>query len=95
TAVMTAVKPKLPMMVRGYADHAAAPIVMALAMAMASEFLPEGEAKNKIVKATDLMLSASMMEGADKFLNIESLVASVFSKLPPEALAVIEAPAAE
>lgn len=94
-ALMTTIKPKLPMMVRGYADHAAAPMVVALAMALASEFLPEGDAKNKVVKATDLMLNASFMEGADKFLDVEKLIDTVFSKLPPEALVALEAPAAQ
>lgn len=91
-AVMTAVKPRLPMMVRGYADHPAAPIIAAIAMAFAAEFLPEGDAKGKVVKATDLMLGASFMEGADKFLNVEKLVSDVFAKLPPEARVAIENP---
>lgn len=94
-ALMTTIKPHLPMMLRGYADHAAAPAIIALGLALASEFLPEGDAKNKVVAGTDLMLNASFMEGADKFLNVEKIIDSVFSKLPPEALAVLEAPAAQ
>lgn len=90
-AVVGVLKPRLPMMVRGYADHVLAPVVVALAMAVASEYIPAGKNKDKIVKLSDMMLKASMMDGADKLLNVEALVEGVMAKLPPEAKAFIEA----
>lgn len=90
-AVVGVLKPRLPMMVRGYADHVLAPVVVAMAMAVASEYVPAGKNKDKIVKLSDMMLKASMMDGADKLLNVEALVEGVMAKLPPEAKAFIEA----
>lgn len=89
-AVIKAAKSKAPMMVRGYLDHPAAPALMALALVSASEFLPEGPTKVKIVKAADLMLVSSMVDGADKFLNLESLMDQVFNGLPPEVKTALE-----
>lgn len=90
-AVVKAAKAKAPMMVRGYLDHPAAPAVMALALVSLSEFLPENPTKAKIVKAADLMLVSAMVDGADKFLNLESLLDQVFNGLPPEVKTALEA----
>lgn len=89
-AVMKMIKPKLPMMLRGYADHAAAPAVIALAVALASEFVPESASKEKLLKASDLMLNAAVMEGADKLLNIEAIIDGVLSQMPKEAAELIQ-----
>jgi len=90
-AVVKAAKAKAPMMVRGYLDHPAAPAVMALALVSLSEFLPENPTKAKAVKAADLMLASAMVAGADKFLNLESLLDQVFNGLPPEVKTALEA----
>lgn len=90
-AVVKAAKAKAPMMVRGYLDHPAAPAVMALALVSLSEFLPDNPTKAKIVKAADLMLVSAMVDGADKFLNLESLLDQVFNGLPPEVKTALEA----
>lgn len=89
-AVVKAAKAKAPMMVRGYLDHPAAPAVLALALVSLSEFLPENPTKAKIVKAADLMLVSAMVDGADKFLNLESLLDQVFNGLPPEVKTALE-----
>lgn len=89
TAVIKAAKAKAPMMVRGYLDHPVAPALLAVALVSCSEVLPEGVNKAKICKAADLMLTAAIMDGADKFLNVESLIDSVFQGLPAEVMAVI------
>ena len=83
-AVIMAAKAKAPMMVRGYLDHPAAPAVLALALVSLSEFLPENPTKAKIVKAADLMLVSAMVDGADKFLNVEAMIDQVFNGLPAE-----------
>lgn len=90
-AVVKAAKAKAPMMVRGYLDHPAAPAVLALALVSLSEFLPENPTKAKIVKAADLMLVSAMVDGADKFLNLENLLDQVFNGLPPEVKTALEA----
>lgn len=89
-AVIKAAKAKAPMMVRGYLDHPAAPALMALALVSLSEFLPENQAKAKIVKAADLMLVSAMVDGADKFLNVEAMIDQVFNGLPPEVKTALE-----
>lgn len=89
-ATMSLVRPRLPMMMRGYADHPVAPVVVALGLAALAEFLPEGEAKKKAIIGTDLMLGASMMDGADKLLNVEEIVNSIMSKLPTDVVKTIE-----
>lgn len=89
-AVVKAAKAKAPMMVRGYLDHPAAPAITALALVSLSEFLPENPTKAKIFKAADLMLVSAMVDGADKFLNLESLLDQVFNGLPPEVKTALE-----
>lgn len=89
-AVIKAAKAKAPMMVRGYLDHPAAPALMALALVSLSEFLPENPTKAKIVKAADLMLVSAMVDGADKFLNVEAMIDQVFNGLPPEVKTALE-----
>lgn len=92
-AIIKFAKPKLPMMVRGYMDHPAAPAVLALAIMSASEFLPASANGAKIQKAADLMLAAAIYEGADQLLDIERIIDQVFKGLPAEALAALESPA--
>ena len=89
-AVIKAAKAKAPMMVRGYLDHPAAPALMALALMSLSEFLPENQAKAKIVKAADLMLVSAVVDGADKFLNVEAMIDQVFNGLPAEVKTALE-----
>jgi hypothetical protein len=89
-AVIKAAKAKAPMMVRGYLDHPAAPALMALALVSLSEFLPENPTKAKIVKAADLMLVSAMVDGADKFLNVEAMIDQVFNGLPAEVKTALE-----
>lgn len=90
-AAIKAAKAKAPMMVRGYLDHPAAPAVLALALVSLSEFLPDNPTKAKIVKAADLMLVSAMVDGADKFLNVEALIDQVFNGLPAEVKTALEA----
>lgn len=89
-AVIKAAKAKAPMMVRGYLDHPAAPAVLALALVSLSEFLPDNPTKAKIVKAADLMLVSAMVDGADKFLNVEAMIDQVFNGLPAEVKTALE-----
>lgn len=89
-AAIKAAKAKAPMMVRGYLDHPAAPAVLALALVSLSEFLPDNPTKAKIVKAADLMLVSAMVDGADKFLNVEALIDQVFNGLPAEVKTALE-----
>lgn len=89
-AAIKAAKAKAPMMVRGYLDHPAAPAVLALALVSLSEFLPDNPTKAKIVKAADLMLVSAMVDGADKFLNVEAMIDQVFNGLPPEVKTALE-----
>lgn len=90
-AAVKAAKSKAPMMIRGYMDHPAAPAVIALAVVSAAEFMPAGPAKVKITKAANLMLTAAVIEGADKFLDLEGMIDKVFAGLPTEAKALIDA----
>lgn len=90
-AAIKAAKAKAPMMVRGYMDHPAAPAVVALAVVTAAEFMPAGPAKAKITKAASLMLTAAVIDGADKFLDLEGMIDKVFSGLPAEAKALLDA----
>lgn len=89
-AAIKAAKAKAPMLVRGYLDHPAAPAVLALALVSLSEFLPDNPTKAKIVKAADLMLVSAMVDGADKFLNVEALIDQVFNGLPAEVKTALE-----
>lgn len=89
-AVIKAAKAKAPMLVRGYLDHPAAPALMALALVSLSEFLPDNPTKAKIVKAADLMLVSAMVDGADKFLNVEAMIDQVFNGLPAEVKTALE-----
>lgn len=88
-AAIKAAKAKAPMMVRGYMDHPAAPAVIALAVITAAEFMPAGPVRVKVGKAANLMLTAAVCDGADKFLDIEGLIDKVFAGLPDEAKALI------
>lgn len=90
-AAVKAAKSKAPMMIRGYMDHPAAPAVIALAVVSAAEFMPASPAKAKITKAANLMLTAAVIEGADKFLDLEGMIDKVFAGLPAEAKALIDA----
>lgn len=90
-AAVKAVKSKAPMMIRGYMDHPAAPAVLALAAVTAAEFMPAGPAKVKVTKAANLMLTAAVIDGADKLLDLEGMIDKVFAGLPAEAKALIDA----
>lgn len=90
-AIIKAIKPKAPLMVRGYLDHPAAPAVVALAVVSAAEFMPAGPAKVKITKAASLMLTAAVIDGADKLLDLEGMIDKVFAGLPAEAKALLDA----
>ncbi|WBF79243.1 hypothetical protein IACHDJAJ_00004 [Aeromonas phage vB_AdhS_TS3] len=84
-AALKAAKAKAPMMLRGYLDHPVAPAVIAIGLVSVTEFIPAGPSRDKIAKAADLMLTAAIAEGADKYLNVEKMIDQVFSGLPDEA----------
>lgn len=84
------VKPQLPMLVRGYADHPLFPVIVALGLVAASEYLPTQAMGDKVKKAADLMLVASMMEGADQLLDVEGWISKAFAALPDQAKAVLD-----
>lgn len=84
-AALKAAKAKAPLMLRGYLDHPVAPAVIAIGLVSATEFIPAGPSRDKIAKAADLMLTAAIAEGADKYLNVEKMIDQVFSGLPEEA----------
>lgn len=84
------VKPQLPMLVRGYADHPLFPVIVALGLVAASEYLPTQAMGDKVKKAADLMLVASMMDGADQLLDVEGWISKAFAALPDQAKAVLD-----
>lgn len=84
------VKPQLPMLVRGYADHPLFPVIVALGLVAASEYLPNQAMGDKVKKAADLMLVASMMDGADQLLDVEGWISKAFAALPDQAKAVLD-----
>ena len=81
-AVLKAVKPRLPMLARGYADHPLFPVLIGIGMVAASEYLPDQKVSGKVKKAADLMLVAAMLDGADKLLDVEGWIDAAFSTLP-------------
>lgn len=81
-AVVKAVKPRLPMLARGYADHQLFPVLIGIGMVAASEYLPDQKVSGKVKKAADLMLVAAMLDGADKLLDVEGWIDAAFSTLP-------------
>lgn len=81
-AVVKAVKPRLPMLARGYADHPLFPVLIGIGMVAASEYLPDQKVSGKVKKAADLMLVAAMLDGADKLLDVEGWIDAAFSTLP-------------
>ena len=81
-AVVKAVKPRLPMLARGYADHPLFPVLIGVGMVAASEYLPDQKVSGKVKKAADLMLVAAMLDGADKLLDVEGWIDAAFSTLP-------------
>ena len=88
-AALKAAKAKAPMMLRGYLDHPVAPAVIAIGLVSATEFIPAGPSRDKIAKAADLMLTAAITDGADKYLNVEKMIDQVFAGLPEEAKELI------
>lgn len=89
-AVIKAVRPHMPMMVRGYMDHPLAPAIIAMGLAAASEYLPAGANKQKLVKLTDCMMTAAIADGADKYLNIEAFMDTIFSGMPAEVRSMLD-----
>lgn len=83
-AVIRAVRPHVPMMIRGYMDHPLAPALLAMGLAAASEYMPAGPNKQKLIKLTDCMMTAAIADGADKFLDLEVLMENIFGGLPCE-----------
>lgn len=65
--------------------------MVALAVVTAAEFMPAGPAKAKITKAASLMLTAAVIDGADKFLDMEGMIDKVFAGLPAEAKSLLDA----
>ena len=75
------IKPQLPMMVRGFADHPAASVVLANVIGLAlKQYAPENP---KLAKVSSLMLNAAAFDTIDSF-NIDAMVDKLVSgiKLP-------------
>lgn len=90
-AMIKAVKPHAPMMVRGYLDHALAVPLLAIGVNVLVEQLPAGQVSLKAQKAAQLMLSAAFLDGADKLLDVEAILSNLLDKLPPETKQLLEA----
>lgn len=72
--LVSKIRPQLPMMVRGYAEHAFAEVVVAnIASFAVANFASNNE---KAVLATDAMMQAAMTEFVSSF-NIETLIADL------------------
>ena len=83
--VIKQVKPHLPLLVRGLADHPAASIVLANVVSIAvKHFMPENQKLNTVA---DLMLGAAAVDTVASF-NIEAFVEDLLKniKLPTGAL---------
>ena len=83
--VIKQVKPHLPLLVRGLADHPAASIVLANVVSIAvKHFMPENKKLNTVA---DLMLGAAAVDTVASF-NIEAFVEGLLKniKLPTGAL---------
>ena len=83
--VIKQVKPHLPLLVRGLADHPAASIVLANVVSIAvKHFMPENKKLNTVA---ELMLGAAAVDTVSSF-NIESFVEDLLKniKLPTGAL---------
>lgn len=85
-ALIKAIKPHAPLMVRGYLDSSFASPLLAVALAvLADQLSPDNSVTSKVQKASKLMLSAAFLDGADKLLDVDALISGLFDKLPPEA----------
>ena len=83
--VIKQVKPHLPLLVRGLADHPAASIVLANVVSIAvKHFMPENKKLNTVA---DVMLGAAAVDTVASF-NIEAFVEGLLKniKLPTGAL---------
>ena len=81
--VMKLVKPKLPMMVRGYADSPIASVVLANIVGLAmKQYMPQS---SKAQLVASMMLDASALQAIESF-DLESILESVLEgvKLPEE-----------
>ena len=79
--VIKLVKPKLPMMLRGYADSPVASVVLANVVGIAlKQYAPDNA---KLAKLSSLMLNAAALDAVDAF-NIDGLVDDLLAgvKLP-------------
>ena len=75
------IKPQLPIMVRGFADHPAASVVLANVIGLAlKQYAPENP---KLAKISNLMLNAAAFDTIDSF-NIDEMVDKLIAgiKLP-------------
>lgn len=76
--LIKAIKPKMPMMLRGYADHPIASILLANATAFAiKQYMPTN---NKANILADCMMQAAAIDTMDSF-NIEDMVNDFISNL--------------
>lgn len=80
--LMKIIKPQLPMMVRGYADHPLAPVLVSLGLTAVAEYLPEGDNKTRVGKAANLMLTAAIADGADQYLDVNAIIEKLFEGMP-------------
>lgn len=80
-AVVAKIKPQLPMMVRGYADSALAPVIAANLISFAvTSFASDN---NKAVWVADAMMVAAMSEFMENF-NVDKMLAEVLATVDVE-----------
>jgi len=73
-------KPHLPMMVRGYADHALADVMVANIFSFVADNYLSGDTQAKAQFASEAMLQAAMVDLVASF-NLEKLVQDVLSNV--------------
>lgn len=76
SVVINKLKPQMPMLMRGYADHALAPVVVANIVAVAVDMMAKDNVKAQY--ASEAMLQAAMTDFLSQF-NIEKLLSEVLT----------------
>lgn len=90
TAVITAIKPHLPMMIKGYAEHPMANIIAANLVNAAVQQTGVGGEKGRIV--ANAMIQSAYLDLARNF-DIEKIVEDFLGKVPAQAVEALKATA--